>query len=191
MTRSPESLLAAFARNRSERDFRALYDAVTPGMLGLATRLSGGDRAAAEDVVQESWFRAVDRIDRFVPGSVARWLNGFVVRCWSEHRRATMRELTVDDSAMEAITVPHELMAWSEAPVLGAAVSALPAGYRAVLVLHDIEGYTHAEIAVHLGIDEGTSKSQLSRARRRLRQALAGGSRSAADAEVERLNPER
>jgi RNA polymerase sigma-70 factor (ECF subfamily) len=62
---------------------------------------------------------------------------------------------------------------WSEAPVLLQAVNALPDGFRAVLVLHDIEGYTHAEIAERLGIDEGTSKSQLSRARRRLREALS------------------
>ena len=54
------------------------------------------------------------------------------------------------------------------------AVASLPDGYREVLVLHDVEGYTHEEIAGLLGIDRGTSKSQLSRARRELRARLSG-----------------
>ena len=52
------------------------------------------------------------------------------------------------------------------------AVAALPGGFRAVLILHDVEGYTHTEIAEILGIAEGTSKSQLSRARARVRALL-------------------
>jgi RNA polymerase sigma-70 factor (ECF subfamily) len=53
------------------------------------------------------------------------------------------------------------------------AVASLPPGYRTVLVLHDIEGYTHDQIASLIGVDVGTSKSQLSRARRALRRRLA------------------
>ena len=56
---------------------------------------------------------------------------------------------------------------------IAAAVDALPEGTRLTLIMHDIEGYTHAEIAEHLGIAEGTSKSRLFDARGRLRQALA------------------
>jgi RNA polymerase sigma-70 factor (ECF subfamily) len=55
------------------------------------------------------------------------------------------------------------------------AVAGLPPGYRHVFVLHDVEGYTHDEIATHLGITPGTSKSQLSRARATLRRVLASG----------------
>ncbi|MBM4193180.1 MAG: hypothetical protein FJ202_02205 [Gemmatimonadetes bacterium] len=57
---------------------------------------------------------------------------------------------------------------------LEAAVAALPPGYRAVLVLHDIEGYTHDEIGDRLGIESGTSKSQLFHARRAVRAFLGG-----------------
>jgi RNA polymerase sigma-70 factor (ECF subfamily) len=53
------------------------------------------------------------------------------------------------------------------------AVARLPAGYRHVFVLHDVEGFTHVEIAAQLGITPGTSKSQLSRARATLRRVLA------------------
>jgi RNA polymerase sigma-70 factor (ECF subfamily) len=53
------------------------------------------------------------------------------------------------------------------------AIDALPDGYRAVFVMHDVEGYTHEEIASSLGVHPGTSKAQLFRARARLREALA------------------
>jgi len=173
VSETAEARLAAFVRRRSEADFRALYHALTPGMLGLAMRLCGGERASAEDIVQESWFRAVERMDRFeAPGSVVRWLNGFVVRCWSEARRATIREEATDAAVLDTLA-PPDASAWSESPVLLQAVYSLPEGYRAVLVLHDVEGFTHAEIAERLGIDEGTSKSQLSRARRKLRERLS------------------
>jgi RNA polymerase sigma-70 factor (ECF subfamily) len=53
------------------------------------------------------------------------------------------------------------------------AIDELPDGYRAVFVMHDVEGYTHEEIATSLGVHPGTSKAQLFRARARLREALA------------------
>jgi RNA polymerase sigma-70 factor (ECF subfamily) len=56
---------------------------------------------------------------------------------------------------------------------LTAAIDALPDGYRTVFLMHDVEGYTHEEIGTALGIQDGTSKAQLSRARARLRQMLA------------------
>jgi RNA polymerase sigma-70 factor (ECF subfamily) len=56
---------------------------------------------------------------------------------------------------------------------LARAIDALPEGYRTVFVMHDVEGYTHEEIGVVLGIESGTSKAQLSRARAKLRTALA------------------
>lgn len=56
---------------------------------------------------------------------------------------------------------------------LARAIEELPEGYRAVFVMHDVEGYTHQEIAASLGVHSGTSKAQLFRARARLREALA------------------
>ena len=56
---------------------------------------------------------------------------------------------------------------------LKAAIESLPEGYRTVFVMHDVEGYTHEEIAQALGVQEGTSKAQLSRARAKLRGMLA------------------
>jgi RNA polymerase sigma-70 factor (ECF subfamily) len=165
-------LLRTFARTRSERAFRRLYDAVAAGMLGLAVRLAGGDRAAAEDVAQEAWLRAIDRLDRYdETRSAQRWLNGFVVKVWSERRRRIWREEVREPAYFDQ--VPDEgTTDWSDLERVLGAVYGLPEGYRTILVLHDIEGFTHAEIAAQLSIDVGTSKSQLARARRKVRNSL-------------------
>lgn len=143
-------------------------------MFGFALRLTGGDRTIAEDVVQEAWFRAIERLDSFDatrPGGP--WLHGFVVNCWREHARVNAREAPPDEGDVEQLA-DTSAAPWSERPLLARAIGALPDGFRAVLVMHDIEGYTHAEIAEQLGIEVGTSKSQLSRARAQLRRVLSG-----------------
>ena len=162
---SDEQLLEAFARARSDRAFLALYDRHAPAMYALACRLMGGRTADAADVLQDAWTRALPRLAAFRRDSALRtWLCGFVVNCCRERWREPLLE-PVDD-----------VMGESHAPDLRldleAALATLPQGYRAVIVLHDIEGYTHREIAAALGIDEGTSKSQLSRGRAVLRRRL-------------------
>jgi RNA polymerase sigma-70 factor (ECF subfamily) len=166
-------LLQAFARDRSEGSFRALYDSAAAAMFGLALRLAGGDRSIAEDVVQEAWFRAIEKVKSFDAARAGKpWLNGFVVNCWRERLRDRVRESPSEEMELVADdTAPL----WSERPVLMRAIGRLSDGFRTVFVLHDIEGYTHAEIGERLGIDEGTSKSQLSRARAKLRRLLSEG----------------
>ena len=176
-------LAAAYVRTRSEPDFRALYREVTPRAYGLALRLSGGAADEAAEVVQEAWLRAVERLERYRVGEpFGPWLCGFVVRCWRElcRRRHRAAEVGFDEELITAEA--HPPCNWTIDPAtLTFAVNALPAGFRDVLILHDVEGYTHAEIAGLLEVTVGTSKSQLSRARARLRHALAG----AAPREVE------
>lgn len=174
MTERVAALLDAFAHSRDEGSFRTLYDAATPAMFGLALRLASGDRALAEDVVQEAWFRAIERADAFDRTRAGgAWLHGFVVNCWRERVRLSAREILPDDH--DHNQHPDESTAlWSERPLLERAIGTLPDGFRAVLVLHDIEGFTHAEIGERLGIEVGTSKSQLSRARAQLRRVLSG-----------------
>ena len=162
---SDEQLLDAFLRDRSERVFLALYDRHAPAMYALARRLMGGREADAADVLQDAWLRALTRLADFRRESSLRtWLCGFIVNCCRERFRAPLFE-AIDDHAAR----PH-------APDLGldleSALASLPLGARAVVTLHDIEGYTHREIAAALGIEEGTSKSQLSRGRDALRRRL-------------------
>jgi len=174
-TPTPEALFVAFQRRRDEATFRLLYRQVSPAVFGFALRLAGSERARAEDLLQEAWMRALRQSSRFRGGSLARWLSGIVVNCWREQRRKEGREELASPAALdEAARVEAD---WSETPLLQRAVDTLPDGFRAVLLLHDVEGFTHEEIAQMLAIDSGTSRSQLFRARRRLRGLLGGGAR--------------
>ena len=86
-------------------------------------------------------------------------------------KRFRMREMDLDD-AKSVGTVGRR----SEPDLklrLARAIDDLPKGYRTVFVMHDVEGYTHEEIGATLGVEIGTSKAQLSRARARLREVLA------------------
>ncbi len=163
-----EALVRTFVRERDEDAFRALYRRHTPALFRLALRLTGGDGAAAEDDVQEAWIRAAEKLSGFRFESALRtWLMGILVNCVRESRRRSARQ--------PALAPPEEPV---EASLLGVtldlerAVHGLADGYRHVFVLHDLLGHTHREIASLLGVDEGTSKSQLFLARRALRRRL-------------------
>ena len=119
--------------------------------------------------MQESWIRAVGGVARFAwQSSLRTWLCSIVVNCCREVWREARQKLVVADDAH--VSVPADDIAGRID--VAAALARLPTGYRAVLVLHDVVGYTHEEIAERLGIEPGTSKSQLSRARRAMRRAL-------------------
>jgi RNA polymerase sigma-70 factor (ECF subfamily) len=174
-----EEALAAFLAERSEDAFRRLYRALTPRLYGFALRLLGAP-ADAEEAVQEAWVRAVRGLDRFAGRSrFETWVGGIVVRCCLEHRRRTPalrpRRIVEIDSPAAASALVDEAVGPPREPAqldVGRALRALPDGYRAVLLLHDLYGYTHLEIASMLEIAEGTSKSQLTRARRAARALL-------------------
>ena len=167
-------LVALFLARRDEGAFRALYRRHTPFLYRLLLRLSGGGSQTAEEGVQETWVRAVERLGEFAWRSQLRtWLAGIAIHWSREDARRRRRDASValDDEALPApgASAPIDRMD------LERAVSELPEGYRAALLLHDVEGFTHEEIAAALGVDEGTSKSQLFRARRSLRLMLQPG----------------
>jgi RNA polymerase sigma-70 factor (ECF subfamily) len=137
-------------------------------MYGVALRMVAQNAADAEDVVQEAWVRAIRGLASFRGESALRtWLVGITVRCALE---AVRRRLPSNASTIEPVAAAARRL--DLGVDLERVIAALADGYRHVLVLHDIYGYTHAEIAALLGVDEGTSKSQLSRARRSVRRAL-------------------
>jgi RNA polymerase sigma-70 factor (ECF subfamily) len=166
-------LADAVARSGDETAFRALYRRHTPALYRLALRLGGGDGPWAEEVVQRAWIRAVEGLSSFAwRSSLSSWLGGIAINCarelWREARTRSETALAEESP----VAAPRSL-APEERVDLERAIERLPAGYREVFVLHDVEGYTHEEIGGLLGIESGTSKSQLSRARQRLRAALA------------------
>jgi len=163
----------AFLAARDEGAFAALYRRHAPALYPAALRLVGGHAGDAEDAVQETWIRAVERLAGFRwRSSLRTWLTGITVNCCRELLRR--RAARPDASGAESV----EPSARTDAPLLrldlAAAVDALAPGYREVLVLHDVLGHTHDEIAELLGVAAGTSKSQLSRARAELRRRLDG-----------------
>lgn len=174
-------LVEAVVQRGDERAFTALYERHTPALYRLALRLTGGSAADAEDVTHDAWVRAVARLARFEWRAALRtWLSAFVIRCAHEHDRAAKHTTaqSVDELAPGA---DDAALRGSYARLdLEQAIAGLANGFRQVFVLHDVQGYTHEEIAELLGIEPGTSKSQLSRARRALRRALEppGGSAS-------------
>ena len=155
---------------------RALYDAHVDRVYRLAYRLAG-DETLARDFTQETFVRAFDRIGSFRgDSSLSTWLHAIGVSValngLRSVKRLRTREQPIDD-VFEMAAAPVRAADPDLKVRMARAIDALPLGYRTVFVMHDVEGYTHEEIGTALGIESGTSKAQLSRARAKLRAALA------------------
>jgi RNA polymerase sigma-70 factor (ECF subfamily) len=157
-------------RDGDEAAFRALYQSHTPALYQLILRFLGGSEVDAEDVVQETWIRAVAGLARFRwESSFRTWLIGIGLNRSRKHLRRKGRvELATLDGVEPEVAAPDGAGRID----LEQAICLLPDGYRAVLVLHDVEGFTHEEIGRSLDITPGTSRSQLHFARRTLRRLL-------------------
>jgi len=171
MEPSDQELARAFL-DGDEAAFRILYRRHTPALYAMATRLAG--TTACDDVLQNAWMRAAAVLSRFRwESSLRTWLCGFVINCAREQRSASARE-TSDEILAEADKTI--VAGWNDGRAahidLERAIARLTPRYREVFLLHDIEQYEHKEIASILGIDIGTSKSNLSRARAILRRLL-------------------
>jgi RNA polymerase sigma factor (sigma-70 family) len=178
-TESDDALLNRLARTGDARAFELLYHRHTRPLYATAVRLTR-DPDAAADIVHDAWVRAVESLDRFEHRSTLRtWLTGILVNCYRERERARHREAPDDDVSIDDVIDPTQACPLDGSRLdridLDAAIEALPPRFRQVLVLHDIEGFTHEEIAAMLGLVPGTSKSQLARARCRVRALLETG----------------
>jgi RNA polymerase sigma-70 factor (ECF subfamily) len=169
----PDRELAVRVLAGDEPAFRELYERHTPRLFQLALRLVGGDTAQAEDVVQDTWIKATEKLDTFRwESAFGTWLGAIGINVAREatRRHGRRHEVEWDDGVEPPAAAPLERL---EPVDLERAIATLPDGYRAVLVLHDVEGYTHEEIAAQLGVAVGTTKSQLFWARRAIRAQLA------------------
>lgn len=170
---SPEDreLAEAVISSGNERAFRTLYRRYTPMLYPFVLRVLGGSVADAEDVVQETWVRAVKQLGKFRwESSLRTWLTAIALNLSREVLRKRGRDRT--EELMPDHAPPARPGREAERLDLESAIARLPAGYRTVLVLHDIEGFTHEEISRQLAIAVGTSKSQLFDARRAMRVML-------------------
>lgn len=169
---SDQELVAKVLNKRDEEAFRILYRRHTPRLTRLAMNLASDCRTDLEDLVQDTWVRAAAGLARFQwRSTLLSWLSGILVN--------RVREAYRSEGKYEVMELTEDLVAsWPPPPEamdrreLERAIAALPPRARAVLVLHDVEGYTHEEIAGLLQIEPGTSKSQLCRARRAVVRTL-------------------
>lgn len=167
--------LAGAVASGDEAAFRRLYRRHTPMLYRLALRLGGGDAPWAEELVQRTWIRAVEGLAGFGWRSAfGTWLCGIAANCARESWRedGQRREVVWNETAVVTAPTGAREHGAEDRIDLERAIARLPDGYRRVFVLHDVEGFTHAEIGRLMGIEAGTSKSQLSHARRHLRAIL-------------------
>jgi RNA polymerase sigma-70 factor (ECF subfamily) len=168
----PDLVLVRRFLDGDERAFRRLYERHTPRLRMLLQRLLGRDQHELDDVVQEAWMAASRGAHAFRgDAKFGTWLASIGARM--VYARLT-RQSHDDDELTDEIPSPAD---GSPATVidLERAIAALPDHQRVVVVLHDVEGFTHEEIGEQLRIAAGTSKATLSRARQALRRALTEG----------------
>jgi RNA polymerase sigma-70 factor, ECF subfamily len=166
-------------------DFDCVYHSYRQRVYALCLRMAR-NRADAEDLTQEAFFRLFRKMGTFRGDSAfTTWLHRLVVNVvLARLRRKSPAECPLDTDTFHGQRfLPQELLGGLDTTLISAidrltlelAVAELPLGFRTVFVLHDVEGYQHSEIARLLGVSEGTSKSQLHRARERLRHLLERG----------------
>ncbi len=175
-TRSPAiPALVAQAQAGDRRAFEALYREQVGRIYALCLRMTG-NRAAAEELTQQAFVRAWEKLGSFRGESAfSSWLHRLAVnQVLSDKRsqgRRLLRIVPVEDPA--ALAQGGTRSSAGTVLDLEQAIALLPPRARTVFVLHDVQGYSHPEVAEAMGITVGTSKGQLHRARKLLREALA------------------
>jgi RNA polymerase sigma-70 factor (ECF subfamily) len=165
------------AQQGDQAAFQQLYREHVGRVYALCLRLTG-NAALAEERTQDVFVRVWRKLGSFRGESLfSSWLHRVTVNVvFMERRAAGRRWARVEATAVGAQHAAPLLERAREGPALALdleqAIAALPDGARQVFVLHDVEGYRHEEIAGLVGIAVGTSKAQLFRARRLLRESL-------------------
>ncbi|HEY1552785.1 MAG TPA: sigma-70 family RNA polymerase sigma factor [Kofleriaceae bacterium] len=166
--------LIAACRRGEARAMEMLYHQFKRRVFGMAHRIVGANDA--EEVAQEVFVRVFRGLAAFRGDSaLSTWIYRLTVNASLSHlaRRGRRQEVQANDEVLADVAAPPEV---TRDPGLAnrieIALQALPAGYRAILVLHDVEGLSHEECATILECRVGTCKSQLHKARARMRELL-------------------
>lgn len=176
VVRDREARWVRRARQGDQAAFGHLYRAHCGRIYALCWRLCGRDAALAEDLVQEAFVRAWQKLHLFEGRSAfGTWLHRLAANVALSDRRIRLRKVereTPMDERVERTAAGAKDVTAALEEDLERAVAGLPERARTVLVLYDIEGYRHAEIADLTGMAVGSSKAQLHRARKLVRAAL-------------------
>lgn len=155
------------------RAFKDLYDYLSPSLFPICLRYAN-HRDEAQDFLQEGFVKIFENLDRFsFSGSFEGWSKRVIVNYCIEQIRKNHRKIfTVDIDDTYDVGSNAKAIENLEAADILEVISSMPTGYRTVFNLYVIEGFTHKEIAGQLNISENTSKTQLLKARKYLRQRI-------------------
>src|SRR5687768_3381291 len=170
-----EKQLIQRAIQGDEAAMRALWARHSPHVDAVVRRLVGNDLDLAADIAQEVWIQIFRALPQYRGDSqFGTWAHRIAVNRTLNALRKTRRLAKIETDVEEdtAMVEPEPERALMMQTIENAATKLSP-GARAVFMLHDVEGYTHEEIAERLGITSGGSKSQLFKARAKLRTLLA------------------
>ncbi len=151
-----------------------LYELFSRKMFAVCLRYTS-DRDAATDILQEGFVKVFQNLSRFsFEGSVEGWIRRIIVNTAIDHFRKASKLFTIHDLDGVEVedTSASNFLGKMESDEIIKVIQKLPAGYRTVLNLYVLEEYSHKEISAMLGISEGTSKSQLARAKAHLKELL-------------------
>ena len=167
-----ESQLIEKAKQGHRGAQKHLYEKHAPKMVSVCRQYIK-DIQYAEDVMLDGFFKVFKNLENFrAEGSFEGWIRRIMVReAISFLRKKNLLSFS-DDMSAEASEIVNTIESDMEVTHLQAMIDALPEGYKAVFVLYAVEGYKHQEIAEMLNVTEGTSKSQLFKARKMLQEQL-------------------
>ena len=167
-----EAQLLAACIHKLEKGFELIYIKYVSKLKGIAFRYVG-DMDKAEDILQDAFVKIYSKIQTFEPiGSLEAWLKRIVVNTAIDYYKKEKKEkkklsdYSIDASDNEPIEDDYSIEELTES------INKLPEGYKLVFNLYAIDGYSHKEISLLLNINEGTSKSQLFKARNFLKEEL-------------------
>lgn len=167
-----DAQLIAACRRGEARAMEMLYHQYKRRVFGMAHRIVGA--SDCEEVAQEVFVRVFRSLVNFRGDSaLSTWIYRLTVNCSLSHLARRGRRNEVGDDGLAELPAPTPAARDSAlASRIEAALARLPAGYRAIIVLHDVEGLSHEECAAILECRVGTCKSQLHKARARMRELL-------------------
>jgi RNA polymerase sigma-70 factor, ECF subfamily len=174
VTRMTEHLLIERAAEGDPLAVRTLYERYAPRVYAVVRRIAGDDDVA-QDWAQEAWIRAFRALPSFRRESrFSTWIHRIAVNAALQSlRKSGTRDRREGEMPDDVAVHPRTRDVLLE-DRLEAALDRVPEGMRKILILHDVEGYTHEEIGELLGINPGTSKSQLFKGRAKMRELLRG-----------------
>jgi len=167
-----EKRLIELIKEGNESAFVQMYEMYSGRLFGLCLRYAK-NRADAEDLLQESFVKIYKNLENFNgSGSLEGWLRRITINiCINYYRKIKTEKVIVTDNFIDDV-INETVFSKIETEQILKLIQELPEGYRLVFNLHVIEGYKHNEIAEMIGTSENTSKTQLLKAKKQLKEKL-------------------